>query len=653
MSSFFRTVVASAALLVVAAPAFAWQPLDSCRPVWSQQPSQYHVNQNGYSRIPLETVRSIFAAAFDEWSRPCCSDWEAVEMGLTSAVGEDNSARQNIFSFRETNWPSELGSPDSVLAVTLTTWAYDRRTGGCVDLTADMVFNAENHDFATSHSRSEIDLLSVTTHECGHWLGLTHSTVNEATMWASYIGESGRTLHADDEAGVCALYPGSCTCGSDGDCDDGEVCDGGTCVEPPCELDSDCASGLACDTGTGECVVPPCTSDADCLGYEVCEAGVCVADADCPTCLPCETEDDCGSAGWVCAGDGSGGGVCTKLCAAFGDCPGNSACYNVGEVNVCLNEDADVRGPCPSDYVCIDDSPVDPCDTITCGADEICEDGSCVPAGGDDGCVVCDPCDSSADCPGGDCYGFEAGGGTVCATPCSSDADCPPNTACWEFTSGGGGTTSLCLNADLETAGTCPSSFECVEEQDLCADVRCEGGATCDPATGLCVGGTDDVGPADAGMDAAPDAAGDTGSDATVIGDCPICTPCADDSQCTDGSVCELIGAAGRFCTRDCAGDASVCEGNSACFDVNIDGAPRSFCLNEDAASAGTCAASYACVITAESLPDAGGESDVVPVGPSPFLPTDSGCGCAATSPGHALPWLGVLALMGWRRRRA
>ncbi len=44
-------------------------------------------------------------------------------------------------------------------------------------------------------------------HELGHTLGLNHSEVNEALMWP-YIHDDGRgaSLHADDRAGIAALY---------------------------------------------------------------------------------------------------------------------------------------------------------------------------------------------------------------------------------------------------------------------------------------------------------------------------------------------------------------------------------------------------------------------------------------------------------------
>lgn len=641
------TVVA----LFLASPASAWEPLDRCVPTWDTQPSPYHVNSSGYSRIDLPTVRRIFSDSFDEWSRPCCSDWSAVEMGTTTGVAEDNTDSRNIFSFRESGWPGELGDPRSTLAVTLTTWGV--RGSTCSDLTADMTFNAANHTFATN-DRAGVDLQAVTTHECGHWLGLAHTNVRTATMWPSYTSEEGRSIHADDEAGVCSLYPGDCGCDTSADCDGTDTCEGGVCVEAPCRTDGDCDEGLECNVSTGDCFVPPCRSDGDCPGAQVCDDGVCTIDADCPVCVPCESIADCGGGEWQCA-DGGGGGFCTRVCTSGADCPGNSECFGIeGEsFAICLNEDAARVGVCHEGYVCTEDP--DLCEGVSCGPGEACDPatGACVPVGGEDGCIICDECESFEDCPGGDCYDF--GGATpVCASVCSTAADCPPGTDCVPF-SGPGGTETLCVNADVDTAGVCPSGFVCEDDPGApCDGVTCPPGQVCDPGTGACVddGTTNpDAGVPDVG---APDAGG------PPPGDCAICHECTTDAQCGDAS-CVTIGAAGTFCTIDCGADASVCPGNTECFDVNIGGEPRSLCLNGDAGAGGICHADFICLDVGTTDPDTGGvdgpDSGATDVGvtPAPVFTTtpNRGCVSAPTNGTFSALWaLGVVVLLGGSRRR-
>ena len=639
----------SAALLMPAS-AFAWQPLDDCAPTWDDQPSPYHVNSSGYSEIDLTTVRRIFADSFDEWSRPCCSDWQAVEMGTTTGVAEDNRDSRNIFSFREASWPGELGDPRFTLAVTLTTWGI--RGGRCSDLTADMTFNAANHTFATN-DRSGVDLQAVTTHECGHWLGLAHTSVRTATMWPSYTSEEDRSLHSDDESGVCSLYPGDCGCDSTSDCDGDDVCEGGICVEPPCTRDSDCDAGLECDVGSGDCFVPPCRSDAECPGAQICEDGVCTIDADCPTCTPCETIADCGGGDWQCAVGSTG--FCTRICDSGTDCPGNSACFDIEGQSfaICLNDDAGSAGVCHIDYVCTEEP--SPCDGVTCGSGEVCNPatGECETVGGADGCIICDPCESPDECPGGDCFDF--GGPTaVCSMECDTVADCPAGTDCVAF-SGGGGTSNLCVNADVDSAGVCPGGFVCEDDEpaDLCDGVRCPSGESCNPATGECVDdgsldpdtGVPDVGGTDAGGPG---------------GDCAICNECSSDSQC-DGGSCLTVGAAGTYCTIDCSADSSVCPGNTECFDVTIGEEVRSLCLNSDAGASGICHSDFICIEVSSVEPDGGGvdgpdvgDSDTGTT-PTPFagVPTQRGCVSSANGGRLGALWaVGVMLLLGGTRRR-
>ena len=85
-------------------------------------------------------------------------------------------------------------------------------------LDADMVFN--DHEFYCSTSspaltpappgQISVDLQSVVTHEYGHYFGLDHTSIANATMFPFIIGDTRqRSLELDDRAGNSAIYPES------------------------------------------------------------------------------------------------------------------------------------------------------------------------------------------------------------------------------------------------------------------------------------------------------------------------------------------------------------------------------------------------------------------------------------------------------------
>lgn len=178
----------------------------------------YSVNNKASATVPLDTATTVIDAAFETWNAVACS---AGNVGIaTSNLGpvectevryNPNGPNQNVIVFRDDKWP--YSDPNNTLGLTTVTFNAD--TGEIYD--ADMEMNSADNKFSSGDTGVEFDLLSIVTHETGHFLGLAHTTDNQATMFPDYQQHSInlRDLAADDIAGICAIYPPggpSCTC---------------------------------------------------------------------------------------------------------------------------------------------------------------------------------------------------------------------------------------------------------------------------------------------------------------------------------------------------------------------------------------------------------------------------------------------------------
>ena len=153
------------------------------------------------------TVQKI-EAAFSAWSTLGCQpSITAMYLGTTtdSEAGyqKGSTNNQNIIVFRNETWPYQDRNQ-----VALTTLTFRKDIGEILD--ADIEVNGTLKLVATDPLPSDgFDLPTVLAHELGHVLGLAHSSVQGATMFARYTTGTieQRTLKADDEEGLCSIYP--------------------------------------------------------------------------------------------------------------------------------------------------------------------------------------------------------------------------------------------------------------------------------------------------------------------------------------------------------------------------------------------------------------------------------------------------------------
>lgn len=237
---------------------------DSGSPLsWGMPHVTYSIQQDATQSVPFEAMREAAREAFDAWMSADCGGapprievTEADPAACSRYEYNQKRGNANVLFFVDQGWDTDPAQ------LALTVVSYDVNTGEIYD--ADTAFNTDHWDFTTDGSSGAgVDLLSVLTHEMGHFLGLAHSPLEEATMRSSYTPPDVvdlRTLSADDRAGICAVYPpGPIADGCDGTPRHGfsPLCAadqaGPVPDEPP--LDDRC-----CCTGDAECVDGVCAA---------------------------------------------------------------------------------------------------------------------------------------------------------------------------------------------------------------------------------------------------------------------------------------------------------------------------------------------------------------------------------------------------------
>lgn len=179
---------------------------------WKRSCVSYSVQKDGSPKrnISYSRAHELTEEAFERWTEPNC-DGERPSLNAVDASPvscsepEYNSGdpNANVIMFRDVDWP--YAGANATLA--LTTITFNFQTGEIFD--ADIEVNSFKTPLTTSDIAVEFDLASILTHEIGHFLGLSHSHVEDSTMFLEYRpgDKTLRELDADDVAGICAAYP--------------------------------------------------------------------------------------------------------------------------------------------------------------------------------------------------------------------------------------------------------------------------------------------------------------------------------------------------------------------------------------------------------------------------------------------------------------
>lgn len=213
---------------------------------WGPRGHGFMIDSRGTPDVPGDAAFVAIRNGFKTWAGVGCSDLVFPDLGLSTDPANRRTGyvagayNRNLLFFRTANcevivprsnpcWQTLScgnaydcwGHDSSVIATTTTTT--NRSTGQLLD--ADVEFNdsvasdGTKYIFTTLDSPAcddlvmsncvNIDVQNTATHEEGHTIGLAHSMIAEATMYATAPeGEtSKRVLAADDIDAICSIYP--------------------------------------------------------------------------------------------------------------------------------------------------------------------------------------------------------------------------------------------------------------------------------------------------------------------------------------------------------------------------------------------------------------------------------------------------------------
>jgi hypothetical protein len=190
----FACIAAAAVALAVTAQPSAYT-LKSVK--WPTSSVPFYVNAANLDVGQSAGVEAVKYGAY-AWTSQTNAAFSFYYAGNTSGTSVTNNARNEVF-FRNTSNGSAIA----------TTYTYSSN-GQILD--TDIVFWDGAYKFftGTSGCSGGFYIEDVATHEFGHSLGLSHSSVSGATMGTSinYCSTTARSLSEDDKLGAEAMYPG-------------------------------------------------------------------------------------------------------------------------------------------------------------------------------------------------------------------------------------------------------------------------------------------------------------------------------------------------------------------------------------------------------------------------------------------------------------
>jgi hypothetical protein len=182
---------------------------------WAPLPLRYFVSDQGVPGVTAEAFRTAVERAFGTWQAVPTASITYQFAGFTAARPDDDDGMSTL---------GFVPRPDLDRVLARTSILVDDATGTPIE--ADILFNsAFPWSVAENGESGRFDLQSIGLHEIGHLSGLGHSALGETELREAggrrvlaaesimfpiaFVAGSiaGRTLRADDIAGISDLYP--------------------------------------------------------------------------------------------------------------------------------------------------------------------------------------------------------------------------------------------------------------------------------------------------------------------------------------------------------------------------------------------------------------------------------------------------------------
>ena len=195
--------------------------------VWRNPCLSYAIDERGSQWMDEGDIETAVDASFATWQNANCDGstpnliFKPLNESTCQRAEFNTTGNVNTIAFLDPFQDPCADQPYSPFAFAVTIVWHNTSTGEILD--ADMMINDQlaTNRFAggpyancpdsgcPAGNPVEADLASIVTHEAGHFIGIGHSEVDDATMFASAARTSidKRTLDQDDIDAVCDIYP--------------------------------------------------------------------------------------------------------------------------------------------------------------------------------------------------------------------------------------------------------------------------------------------------------------------------------------------------------------------------------------------------------------------------------------------------------------